>query len=177
MTMMIPAWVNGELTPVEKLDAHERGLCHVAVSVFVVRGTEILMQQRARSKYHTPELWANTCCTHPAFDEPTDACAMRRLKEELGITRLYPEFRRQLEYRADVGNGLIEHEVVDVYLAQAGGDMVIAPNPDEVMDIRWIDYHDLVAEEHPHPDRFTPWLKIYLSDYADLIFGAELMTG
>ena len=175
MTILIPAWVNGTLTPVEKLAAHQQGLRHKAVSVFVIRGTEVLMQRRAMGKYHTPGLWANTCCTHPAWGEDAADCAVRRLDEELGITGLYPEHRHRLEYRADVGNGLIEHEVVDVFLARAGKDMTVTPNPAEVMETRWIDYHDLLAEVARHPDRFTPWLKIYLADYADMIFGPDLV--
>lgn len=173
--IMIPAWVDGELTPVEKLAAHERGLKHKAVSVFVIRGTEILMQRRAMGKYHTPGLWANTCCTHPEWSESASTCAVRRLDEELGITGLFPEYRHRLEYRADVGNGLVEHEVVDVFLARASEDLRVTPNPDEVMDVRWIDYHDLLALVARHPDDYTPWLKIYLGDYADTIFGADLM--
>ena len=175
MTIMIPTWVNGELTPVEKLDAHERGLKHKAVSVFVIRGTEILLQRRAMGKYHTPGLWANTCCTHPDWDENAVDCAVRRLEEELGITGIYPEFRHHLEYRADVGTGLIEHEVVDVFLGRAPLDLAVTPNPDEVMEVQWVDYHDLLAAVQRHPDRFTPWLKIYLQDYADHIFGADVM--
>ena len=103
MRQMIPAWVEGTLTPVEKLEVHQRGLRHKAVSVFVVRNQEILIQRRALGKYHTPGLWANTCCTHPMWDEDSTACAQRRLRDELGIVALSPEFRGQLEYRADVG--------------------------------------------------------------------------
>ncbi|MEL0436889.1 isopentenyl-diphosphate Delta-isomerase [Phycobacter sp. K97] len=175
MTHPIPAWVNGELIPVDKLAAHEEGLKHKAVSVFVVKGTEILLQRRAMGKYHTPGLWANTCCTHPMWDEAASACAVRRMEEELGITGLYPEFRHQLEYRADVGHSMIEHEVVDVFLAHAHRPVNLAPNPDEVMETRWVDYHDLIAEVQRHPERFTPWLKIYLTNYADIIFGPDLI--
>lgn len=176
MTIMIPAWVEGELTPVEKLEAHQRGLRHKAVSVFVLRGTEVLMQQRAMGKYHTPGLWTNTCCTHPDFDEAPAHCATRRLEEELGITGLIPEHRHHLEYRADVGGGLIEHEVVDVYLARASRDLVVRPNPDEVMATKWIDYHDLIASVRRNPDQYTPWLQIYLSEHTDRIFGADLVA-
>ncbi len=175
MSLMIPAWVDGQLLPTDKIEAHEKGLKHKAVSVFVVRGTEILMQQRAMGKYHTPGLWANTCCTHPDWNEPPSTCAVRRLREELGIEGLIPEYRQRLEYRADVGNGMVEHEVVDVFLAQARGALAIDPNPDEVMAIRWVDYHDLLAEIARHPDRFTPWLKIYLKNHADTIFGPDLI--
>ncbi|MCR9124859.1 MAG: isopentenyl-diphosphate Delta-isomerase [Rhodobacteraceae bacterium] len=175
MNIMIPAWVDGALTPVEKLEAHKKGLRHKAVSVFVISGRDVLLQRRALGKYHTPGLWANTCCTHPDWDEAPERCAVRRLEEELGIRGLFPEFRHRLEYRADVGNGLIEHEVVDVFLARAAPRLRLAPNPDEVMETRWIDYHDLLAEVARYPDRYTPWLKIYLRDYADTIFGPDLV--
>ena len=112
MSTAIPAWVNGVLTPVEKLEVHRRGLRHKAVSVFLTCGGEILLQRRALGKYHTPGLWANTCCTHPLWDETPAACARRRLREELGLAGLDPAFRHRLEYRADVGGGLTEHELV-----------------------------------------------------------------
>ena len=174
MTIMIPAWVDGTLTPVEKLEAHQRGLRHKAVSVFVLRGTEVLLQQRAMDKYHTPGLWANTCCTHPEWDEPSSVCAERRLREELGIGGVALDHRHNLEYRADVGGGLIEHEVVDVYLGQVLGELTVTPNPDEVMAIKWVDYHDLMAMVRRHPGQFTPWLRIYLAEHADTIFGADI---
>ena len=174
MGIMIPAWVEGELSPVDKLEAHEKGLKHRTVSVFVVRETEILLQRRAPGKYHTPGLWSNTCCTHPQWNESASACAVRRLHEELGITGLYPENRQRLGYHADVGNGLVENEVVDVFLAHVRGPPTIVPDPDEVMDIRWIDYHDLLAEVQRHPARFTSWLKIYLHNHPDSIFGPDL---
>ena len=75
---MIPAWVEGVLQPVEKLEAHRKGLRHLAISVFVTRGNKVLLQQRALSKYHTPGLWANTCCTHPYWGEDAPTCAARR---------------------------------------------------------------------------------------------------
>lgn len=175
MTIMIPAWVDGKLTPVEKLEAHQLGLRHKAVSVFVLRGREVLLQQRAMGKYHTPGLWANTCCTHPEWGELPADCAIRRLREELGISGLICEHRHHLEYRADVGNDLVEHEVVDVFLARAGAGLQVTPNPEEVMATRWVDYHDLLAEVARHPQRFTPWLRIYLSEHADVIFGPDIV--
>lgn len=171
---LIPAWVNGELTPVDKLYAHQLGLKHKAVSVFILRGEDILLQRRALGKYHTPGLWANTCCTHPEWDETALDCAIRRLREELGITGLIPEFRHHLEYRAPVGNGLTEHEVVDVFVAQAPDDLKTEPNKAEVMGIRWAGYREILAEMDRHGDRFTPWLKIYLRDHSGVIFRNDL---
>lgn len=174
MDIMIPAWVDGTLQPVEKLAAHQRGLKHKAVSVFVMAGDQVLIQQRAAHKYHTPGLWANTCCTHPQWDEADDICAVRRLDDELGIQGVSPIHRGQVEYRANVGGGLIEHEVVQVYLAQTPLDLPVIPNPDEVMAVRWVDYTALVQEVAETPEVFTPWLRIYLAKYRDLIFGTQL---
>ncbi|MCF7698812.1 isopentenyl-diphosphate Delta-isomerase [Loktanella sp. M215] len=176
MTVMIPAWIDGTLTPVEKLEAHVKGLRHKAISVFVMRGDHVLIQQRALSKYHTPGLWANTCCTHPAWGEDSAACAARRLDEELGITGLTLTHRDRIEYRADVGGGLIEHEVVEVYLAQAPARLPLAPNPDEVMATRWVSLSDLRREITTTPALFTPWLRIYLAEHAAAIFGEALAT-
>ncbi|MEM8751825.1 MAG: isopentenyl-diphosphate delta-isomerase [Pseudomonadota bacterium] len=167
---MIPAWVDGKLTPVEKLDAHRRGLRHKAVSVFVTDGDFLLLQRRAMTKYHTPGLWANTCCTHPGWEEPTLVCAERRLSEELGISGLTLRHADRVEYRAEVGGGLIEHEVVDLVVAEATRAMVVAMNPDEVMDYEWIDVEDLAGEIEDEPDRFTPWLRIYMAEHKDKIF-------
>ena len=171
MTIMIPAWVDGTLTPVEKLEAHLKGLRHKAVSVFVLDGDTVLMQQRAMGKYHTPGLWANTCCTHPEWDEAPLDCALRRLKEEIGVTGLMPEHRHHLEYRAEEGGGLIEHEVVDVFVAEASADLDVTLNPDEVMAVSWMRFDDLRTEVDATPERFTPWLRIYLREHGETIFG------
>lgn len=171
MTDLIPAWVNGELTPVEKLAVHREGLRHKAVSVFIMDGQNVLIQRRAMSKYHTPGLWANTCCTHPLWDENPADCAVRRLNEELGITGVYPAKRDTVEYRADVGGGMVEHEVVDLFVATASKDLEVVPNRDEVMQVEWVGLYDLAAEVTRRPSRFTPWLRIYLEDHKDSIFG------
>ena len=171
---MIPAWLDGALVPVEKLEVHQRGLRHKAVSVFVMDGNRVLIQRRALGKYHTPGLWANTCCTHPNWGEDPAVCAGRRLKDELGITGLTPEFRDQLEYRADVGGGMTEHEVVDLFVAAASADsLTLRPNRDEVMDTRWVDIYDLAAEVAHHPNDYTPWLRIYLTDHLDLVLARD----
>lgn len=172
MTELIPAWVESTLTPVEKLEVHRRGLRHKAVSVFIVDGQNILIQRRAMSKYHTPGLWANTCCTHPRWGESPSDCAVRRLNEELGITGVYPAKRDTVEYRAPVGKGMIEHEVVDIFLATAPKSLQVTPNWNEVMQVEWIGLYDLAAEVARRPARFTPWLRIYLEKHSNTIFGS-----
>ncbi|MDP3339153.1 isopentenyl-diphosphate Delta-isomerase [Frigidibacter sp.] len=174
MTDMIPAWVEGTLTPMDKLEVHRLGLRHKAVSVFVLAGERVLIQRRAASKYHTPGLWANTCCTHPHWDEPAAACAVRRLREELGIDGLALSAAETVEYRADVGNGMTEHELVEIFVAEAPADLSVSPAPAEVSAVRWIALRDLLEEVEDEPERFTPWLRIYLSDHRDRIFGRRV---
>lgn len=174
--IMIPTWIDGQLRPYDKLAAHLEGRRHKAVSVFVMSGNDVLLQQRALEKYHTPGLWANTCCTHPKWDENSEVCALRRLREELGISGISVQYRGHVEYRADVGNGLIEHENVDVFLAQTTKPLSLSPNPQEVMATEWMDYDALVKDTAARPGRYTPWLRIYLSEHQDLIFGGRIAS-
>jgi len=168
---LIPAWEAGILRPMNKLDVHLRGLRHMAVSIFVTQGPNLLLQQRAAGKYHSAGLWANTCCTHPHWGEASADCAVRRLREELGITGLTLRPGGQLEYRADVGNGMIEHERVDVFLAEAPPDMPLTLNPAEVSATRWADLDLLTKDVADRPQNYTAWLRIYLQDHRKAIFG------
>ncbi len=171
MDTTIPAWgPDGTLIPLDKLEVHRRGLRHPAVSVFLMAGAATLIQRRALAKYHTPGLWANACCTHPHWNEPLAACAARRVAEELGVRGLDLVPRGEIEYRADVGGGLTEHERVALFVAETGRDLRLAPDPDEVMETRWITLPDLHAEIAAAPQRFTPWLRIYLAEHPALLF-------
>jgi isopentenyl-diphosphate delta-isomerase len=169
---LIPAWdADGTVRPLEKMDVHRRGLRHLAVSVFVMDGPRTLLQRRALGKYHTPGLWANACCTHPHWNEHYAVTAARRLREELGLTGLSLRRRGTVEYRADVGGGLTEHEVVHLFLAEVKeAETRPVPDPAEVMDVRWIHLDKLRAEIAADPSRFTPWLRIYLAEHPAQIF-------
>ena len=170
---MIPAWENGNLKPMEKLEVHKRALRHKAVSVFLISGSETLIQQRALNKYHTPGLWANACCTHPFWEETPGDCAKRRLDEELGIkTNLEFFYRDQIEYKADVGNGLVEHELVDIFTLTVDKKekIKISMNTSEVKETRWVAFDILQQEIKSNSELFTPWLKIYLTKHISQIF-------
>lgn len=170
MPQDIPVWIDGQLRPMDKLEVHRRGLRHPAVSVFVLRGRSLLIQQRARGKYHTPGLWANTCCTHPNWGEAALDCARRRLVQELGLVLPDLHHRGTVEYRADVGHGMTEHEVVELFVGRVDS-VRLAPDTAEVMATRWIDLALLDQEVSQRPEDFTPWLRIYLRDHASLLFG------
>ena len=170
MTIYIPAWQNGTLQPVEKLEVHKLGLRHKAVSVFVFYQGQLLIQQRAMSKYHSPGKWANTCCTHPEWDENDLTCAHRRLEDELGMRNMTLVSAGELEYRAHVGNDLIEHEVVQTFVAVCEHEPSITPNPDEVMAYNWVDPITLERLIATAPDQHTEWLKIYFREHFDALF-------
>lgn len=169
--IIIPAIAgDGSLYPVEKLKAHTDGLFHLAVSIFIFDGDHLLIQKRASSKYHCGGLWANTCCTHPHWQEPMEDCAQRRLREELGFSVLVSP-RRVVEYSADVGNGLHEHEKVTMYTGSADrASLKLAPNPSEVEETRWVTRDQLHAEIAADPESFTPWIRIYAERYPQLSF-------
>lgn len=186
-TGLIPAWIDGRLQAADKMDVHRRGLRHPAVSVFVLRDGAVLMQQRAASKYHTPGLWTNTCCTHPYWGETALDCAARRLDEELGLTGLDLRHAGVVEYRAAVpvadGPAMTEHEVVDIFTADftataptnaptnAPTGLTLSLNPAEVQAVDWMTLAALEADIQRRPDRYTPWLRIYLDQHRQLIFG------
>ncbi|MEO1111568.1 MAG: isopentenyl-diphosphate Delta-isomerase [Pseudomonadota bacterium] len=169
--IIIPAVADdGSLFPVEKMAAHVQGLLHLAVSVFVFDGDLLLIQKRAAMKYHCGGQWANTCCSHPHWDETVEACAERRLQEELGFSLALTR-HQTVEYEASVGNGLSEHERVTLFTAEVDRTKLdIKPNPEEVDAVRWVDAQTLHAEVAQTPDAFTPWFRIYLDRFPELKF-------
>lgn len=146
-----------EIGEAAKLDAHERGVLHRAFSVFVVnREGEVLLQRRAEGKYHGGGLWSNSCCGHPRPGEETGDAARRRLREEMGIDlTLEPVFF--FTYRAEMANGLTEHEIDHVFVARFDGDP--APDPAEVGGWRWADPNEIAEALRGGAGHFTPWLE------------------
>jgi isopentenyl-diphosphate delta-isomerase len=149
-----------------KLDVHHRGDLHRAFSVLIHDGAgNMLLQKRHRAKYHSGGLWTNACCGHPRPDEGIAAAAGRRLTEEMGFScHLVP--LRSLIYRADVGNGLIEHEFVHLFAGCWRGAVV--PDPDEAEAHAWRPFESFGREMAAHPGRFTAWLPLYLNDLREV---------
>ena len=149
----------------EKLEAPRSGDLHRAISVFVFNTKgELLLQKRAAGKYHGGGLWSNTCCSHPRPDESSIDCAHRRLKEEMGFDCPLEE-RFSLIYRADVGNGLTEHEYDHVFFGVHDGN--IRPDPSEVEDHTFVATDKLIRDAENHPDRHTVWFRIIMEKFRD----------
>ena len=142
----------------EKMKAHEEGLLHRAFSIFLWNEEgEMLLQQRALDKYHCGGLWTNACCSHPREGELTERAAIRRLREELGIeVPLQKAF--EFTYRADMGNGLVEHEFDHVWAGTYSG--AIPFDPAEVKDTRYLSMAEIQAWLQERPQEFTPWFRI-----------------
>ena len=142
----------------DKLEAHQKGVLHRAFSIFVLNDRDaLLLQQRASSKYHSPLLWTNTACSHQQRGETHIEAGMRRLRFEMGLDVPLNEAFHFL-YRADVGQGLIEHELDHVLIGKSNCDPVI--NPDEVASFRWVALPDLRTEIQAQPEYFTFWFRL-----------------
>lgn len=144
----------------EKLRAHQTGALHRAFSVFVVNDEgRLLLQRRARGKYHSAGLWTNTCCGHPRPGENVGAAATRRLQEEMGFScQLAP--RGSFIYQAALDNGLVEHELDHLFVGRFNGDP--APDPLEAEAWAWTSWSRVEEECAERPERFTVWLPIAL---------------
>jgi isopentenyl-diphosphate delta-isomerase len=147
-----------EIGAMEKMQAHEKGLLHRAFSVFIFNAEgQMLLQQRAARKYHSPNLWTNACCSHPRPGETTLQAAQRRLQEELGFdTELQEVF--EFTYNAPFDNGLTEHEFDHVYTGTY--DSVIKPNINEVVDYCYKSMEDIQQSLESHPHKYTVWFAI-----------------
>ncbi len=150
------------LGTMEKMEAHEKAVLHRAFSVFIFNSAgQLLLQQRAAHKYHSPLLWTNTVCSHPRHGEETDDAAHRRIVEEMGFDCEFNEVF-SFVYKADVGQGLVEHEFDHVLIGTS--DVEPVPNPDEVSDWKYIDLKVLENDINENSNNYTVWFKIALSE-------------
>jgi len=153
----------------EKMEAHKKGLLHRCFSIFIFnQAGELLLQKRAKEKYHSGGLWSNTCCSHPAPLENTLDAAHRRLEEEMGIDCEIKETYTFI-YKAKLDNDLTEYEYDHVFVGNCNSDP--KPNPEEVEDWKWVDLKWLEEDMKNNPQNYTYWLKDCFSDVVKKIKG------
>ncbi len=146
----------------EKMEVHQNGQLHRAFSLFIVSPYfEVLIQKRARNKYHSGGLWTNACCSHPRQGEDMETSIRRRTLEELGIDISDP-----ISYKlTELGkfkyikhfDGCTEHEIDHVFLLELSSNIELHPNPDEIEELKWVDLFDLGNHFLDNPDDFTAW--------------------
>ena len=150
-----------------KMEAHEKAVLHRAFSVFVFNDkNELLLQQRAAEKYHSPLLWANTCCSHQREGETNLQAGKRRLQEEMGFVCELDE-KTSFIYKAPFDNGLTEHELDHIMVGFYNQDPLI--NREEVESYKWMTVEDVKADMAKNPAIYTAWFKIIFEKFYDFI--------
>jgi isopentenyl-diphosphate delta-isomerase len=150
-----------------KMEAHEKAVLHRAFSVFVFNDdNELMLQQRALDKYHSPGLWTNTCCSHQRDGESNIDAGKRRLQEEMGFVT---ELKESISfiYKAPFDNGLTEHEYDHVLLGAYNDAPII--NPEEVADWKWMPLEAVKNDIIKAPETYTEWFKIIFQKFYDHI--------
>lgn len=150
-----------------KMEAHEKAVLHRAFSVFIFNSkNELMLQQRAAHKYHSPLLWTNTCCSHQRDGETNIEAGTRRLQEEMGFTTSLKETTSFI-YKAPFDNGLTEHELDHIMIGYYEQAPVI--NPDEVEDWKWMPLEDVRTDIAAQPELYTAWFKIIFEKFYEHI--------
>ncbi len=151
---------DNDIGVMEKMQAHEKGLLHRAFSIFIFNShQQLLLQQRAISKYHSGGLWTNTCCSHPRPNETIKDAANRRLFEEMGMT-CELTIKTNFIYKTPFENGLIEHELDYVLIGNSNSNPII--NTTEVENFKWLSIDDIKKDVELNPHSYTSWFKIAL---------------
>ena len=163
---------NEQIGTMAKMEAHEKALLHRAFSVFVFNEkNELMVQQRAAHKYHSPLLWTNTCCSHQREGESNIEAGKRRLMEEMGfVTNLSESI--SFIYKAPFDNGLTEHEYDHILIGHFNNTPNI--NPEEVASWKWMDLEAIKADMSSHPEIYTEWFKIIFEKFYEHINIKEL---
>ena len=152
-----------QLGLMNKMEAHQKAVLHRAFSVFVFNQKgELLLQQRAHDKYHSPGLWTNTCCSHQRDGESNMVAGKRRLEEEMGFSCDLEEMF-WFVYKASFDNGLTEHELDHVMIGYFDEDPKI--NTDEAASFKWMLLEDVKKDIEMHPELYTEWFKIIFKEY------------
>lgn len=158
---------DNEIGTMGKKEAHDCGVLHRAFSVFVFNeNNELLLQQRAFSKYHSPGLWTNTCCSHPLSGEDVEQSAHQRLFKEMGFDCIINKAFEFL-YKVDVGKGIIEHEYDYVFIGTCNDEPTV--NHREVAAWKYMSMEDIRNDIENHPENYTEWFKIAFEKIVDYL--------
>ena len=152
---------DNQIGTMEKMEAHRKGELHRAFSVIVFNSKgEMLLQKRAKSKYHSGGLWTNACCSHPVPDEKIDVTIRRRVREEMGID-VTPTFSYKFLYKTPLDQNLIEHELDYVFVADFDGKPTL--NQEEAEDWKYASVDWLKEDVKKNPSQYTYWFRLIIN--------------
>ncbi|KIK70968.1 hypothetical protein GYMLUDRAFT_33059 [Collybiopsis luxurians FD-317 M1] len=157
-----------------------KGLLHRAFSAFVFRPSDgkLLLQKRAPEKITFPNMWTNTCCSHPLDDFEAEkvekdqlgvrVAASRKLEHELGIpSNQTPvddfQYLTRIHYLAPSDGMWGEHEVD--YILFITADVTVTPNLNEICDFKYVDKAELQTMFEEPGNSFTPWFKLIAREF------------
>jgi isopentenyl-diphosphate delta-isomerase len=150
-----------EIGTMEKMEAHRKGALHRAFSIMVYNSQgDVLLQKRAKGKYHSGGLWTNACCSHPRPGDAIEETTRKKLMAEMGLDIL-PVYSFKFIYKANVDNGLIEHEFDHVFLGTSDKFPVI--DTQEVEEWKFVPAEDLLSDVLRRPGNYTPWFRLILN--------------
>ncbi len=151
---------DNEIGRIEKLEAHKKPLLHRAFSVFLYNDDKLLLQKRAKNKYHSGGLWANSCCSHPRFNLSFDESVKQRVKFELGIDEIDYKEIGTFVYLTKFNDNLFEYEYDHILFANYNNNKDINFNRDEIEETKWIDIYELEKDLIKNPQKYASWFII-----------------
>ena len=133
-----------------RAEVHRLGLKHRAIHVLVFNSRgEVFLQKRSMSKDTHPGVWDSSSSGHLDTGEDYDACAIRELREEIGLIIEKPPTRLfKLDACPETGQ-----EFVWVYKHFSEGPFTL--HPDEIERGQWF-----------APDQVSDWIKTSPQDFA-----------
>ena len=138
-----------------RAEVHERGLMHRAIHVLVFNSRgQVFLQKRSLRKDRQPGLWDSSASGHLDSGEDYHACAMRELREEIGLELSAPP-QRQFKLAACAET---DQEHVWVYRCKAEGPFEL--NLDEIQAGGWFAPDEVSRWMAERPEEFAGALKV-----------------
>ena len=168
-----------------KINCHiGEGRLHRAFSVLIFDlDNRLLIQQRADEKITFPSIWANSCCSHPLYQngeeegiEGAKKAAVRKMIQELGIQDGLIQsndlnFITKMHYKARADKKWIEHEVDYIFAIKV--DVKINPNTNEIQKTQYVnqkELNNLFDKANSGDVRIGPWFRLIKDNFLNKIW-------
>lgn len=157
----------GEYTgeAIDRDEAHQKGLWHKAVVVFIISedNQNVLLQQRSATKKLWPNLWDITAGGHVLTGELGYDAVIRETKEELGID----VNKEELEFIGATTSKVVKGDIVDYhyneyFIAHKNVDIAnIVLQKEEVQNIKWFNKNDIIKMVNNNYENITDKIGVW----------------